>query len=95
VVHHFLDAPLPRRRPLPYLGLRNTGGHDETLPLAIRALADDQKAKVEISKRLARLLRKKGVAEYEDRSLDGDEAEVCLKDAKAIMALVRGRSKGF
>lgn len=77
------------------LGMRNSGGHEDVVPLVGRVLKDDVAVKEDVQKRLKRLLKKKNIAEYEDRDVERGEAETCLKDATRVVEIARARTKTF
>lgn len=77
------------------LGKRNTGEHDDLIPLLAAALDASPKELSDNQRRIRRLLEVKNVAEYEDRLLDGSEASSSLKDGERLVEFARRFSKRF
>lgn len=77
------------------LGKRNTGEHDDLVPLLAAALQAAPKELADNQRRIRRLLEVKNVAEYEDRLLDGPDASSSLKDAERLVEYARTKSRTF
>jgi len=72
-----------------FLGKRNSGeNHNEAVGLFKTIKADDEEISIN-SKRIARILSIKNLAEYEDRLVSRVEAEKVLKDCERFLEFVK------